>query len=64
MKKIILFRLVAVTFFCFSSLLIQNELSACKPKCKAKKVTSKIAQVKKETFNKPVFPQDGFFIKI
>jgi len=66
MKKIILHRLIAVTIFCFSSLLIRSEISACKIKCN--KTLNRVAQqhpsLKKEIDNKAVVPHDGFFIKI
>ena len=70
MKKILLFRLVTVTIFCFSSLLIKSEISACKIKCKG--TLHRIAsngsllkkEIKKEPNDKAVLPHDGFFIKI
>jgi hypothetical protein len=65
MKKILLHRLIAVTIFCFSSLLIKSEISACKIKCE--KALNRIASkpsLKKEIDNKAVVPHDGFFIKI
>ena len=67
MKKEILFRLVAVTMFCFSSVFVKSGLSACKPKCKnqPKKVASiPKNSIKKEASAVNVMPRDGFFIKI
>ena len=66
MKKILLYRLVAVAIFCFSSLFIKSEITACKIKCKktSNRIAIKAPSLKKETINKAVFQRDGFFIKI
>jgi hypothetical protein len=66
MKKILLHRLIAVTIFCFSSLFIKSEISACKIKCKraVNRIASQRPSLKKEIDNKSVVPHDGFFIKI
>jgi len=65
MKKI-LYRLFTVAIFCFSSLFIQSEISACKIKCKetSNKIKPQASMLKKETSVKPGVPHDGFFIKI
>ncbi len=66
MKKILLIRLVVVTIFCFSSLFIKSEISACKIKCKqtVNRIASHAPGLKKEANDKAVFTHDGFFIKI
>jgi hypothetical protein len=67
MKKRILYRIVAVTLFCSSSLLVNSGLSACKPKCKnqPKKIASILKRpAKKEVPTVNAMPRDGFFIKI
>ena len=66
MKKAFLFRVFAIVFFLLASLAIKSETSSCKLKCSS--LIKDRVSVQSLLFNEqrevPVFPNDGFFIKI
>ena len=65
MKKIFLYRLVAVLCMCLSSLLIKSENVACKVKCIAiSKCEMQRQNIMSETHETFSYNSDGFFIKI
>lgn len=65
MKKIFLYRFIAIVLMCFSSLLIKSENVACKLTCTSfsscKMQQEKIMNDTQQNF---LYNNEGFFIKI
>ena len=65
MKKIFLYRLIAILLMCFSSLLIKSENVACNVKCTAfSNCPMQQEKIIGETQRNIFYNDDGFFIKI
>ncbi|HWH62116.1 MAG TPA: hypothetical protein VNS50_02540 [Ginsengibacter sp.] len=65
MKKIFLFRLIAILLMCFSSLLIKSENIACKIKCTAfSSCPIQQEKISSNTHGIYFYNDDGLFIKI
>ena len=67
MKTILICRLLAITFFCLTSLAIKSEQTVCKTKCSKLSTTRIMIEPKVEftSYERGPLPlDDGFIIKI
>jgi hypothetical protein len=65
MKKIFLYRFIAILFMCFSSLLIKSENEACKLSCTAfSNCKMQHEKIMIDTHKNFFYDSEGLFIKI